>query len=219
MTPDPTFLRAGRTPRGPARFIAALCLVAVTAACSTSGDHVTTVGSTAAPSSVTTTSPDVNELPREPTAKQGGGIEGPYVLRIPQIGVDAHVVPIKSNEERILEPPPNPSVVGWWSDGAAPGAAQGSAVLVGHTVRHTDGGVFDELGYLSRGDAIELEGPHSTLTYRVESVHVLSIGDFARKAPQIFKQTGAGRLVLITCGDFDGTVWRSNIVISAEPVS
>ena len=199
MTPDPTFLRAGRTPRGPARFIAALCLVAVTAACSTSGDHVTTVGSTAAPSSVTTTSPDVNELPPEPTAKQGGGIEGPHVLRIPQIGVDAHVVPINSNEERILEPPPNPSVVGWWSDGAAPGASQGSAVLVGHTVRHTDGGVFDELGYLSRGDAIELEGPHSTLTYRVESVHVLSIGDFARKAPQIFKQTGAGRLVLITC--------------------
>lgn len=219
MTPDPTFLRAGRTPRGPARFIAALCLVAVTAACSTSGDHVTTVGSTATPSSVTTTSSDVNELPPEPTAKQGGGIEGPYVLRIPQIGVDAHVVPVKSNEERILEPPPNPSVVGWWSDGAAPGAAQGSAVLVGHTVRHTDGGVFDELGYLSRGDAIELEGPHSTLTYRVESVHVLSIGDFARKAPQIFKQTGAGRLVLITCGDFEGTVWRANIVIIAEPAS
>jgi LPXTG-site transpeptidase (sortase) family protein len=219
MIPDPTFLRAGRTPRGPARFIAALCLVAVTAGCSTSGDHVTTVGSTAAPSSVTTTSPDVNELPREPTAKQGGGIEGPYVLRIPQIGVDAHVVPVKSNEERILEPPPNPRIVGWWSDGAAPGAAQGSAVLVGHTVRHTDGGVFDELGYLSRGDAIELEGPHSTLTYRVDSIDVLSIGDFARKAPQIFKQTGPGRLVLITCGNFVGTVWRSNIVIIAEPAS
>ena len=218
MTPDPTFLRAGRTPRRPARFIAALCLAAVTAACGTGGDHVTKVGSTATPSAATT-SPDVNELPPEPTAKQGGGIEGPYVLRIPQIGVDAHVVPIKSNEERILEPPPNPSVVGWWSEGAAPGAAQGSAVLVGHTLRHTDGGVFDDLGYLSRGDAIELEGPHSTLTYRVWSVHVLSIGDFAHNAPQIFKQTGAGRLVLITCGDFVGTVWRSNIVISAEPVS
>ena len=218
MTPDPTFLRAGRTPRGPARFIAALCLVAVTAACSTSGDHVTTVGSTATPSAATT-SPDVNELPPEPTAKQGGGIEGPYVLRIPQIGVDAHVVPVKSNEERILEPPPNPRVVGWWSDGAAPGAAQGSAVLVGHTLRHTDGGVFDEIGYLSRGDPIEVEGPHSTLTYRVDSIDVLSIGDFAHNAPQIFKQTGHGRLVLITCGNFDGTVWRSNIVIIAAPVS
>ena len=92
-------------------------------------------------------------------------------------------------------------------------------MLVGHTVRNRDGGVFDDLGYLSRGDAIELEGPHSTLTYRVDSIDVLSIGDFARNSPQIFKQTGAGRLVLITCGDFDGTVWRSNVVIIAEPVS
>ena len=174
MTPDPTFLRAGRTPRRPARFIAALCLVAVTAACGTGGDHVTTVGSTAAPSSAMTASPDVNELPPEPTAMQGGGIEGPYVLRIPRIGVDAHVVPIKSNEEGILEPPRDPTVVGWWSDGAAPGEAKGSAVLVGHAVRNTGGGVFDDLGDLSRGDAIELEGAHSTLTYRVRSNHVLS---------------------------------------------
>src|SRR5829696_6486194 len=119
MLPDPTFLRAGRTPRRPARFIAALCLVAVTAACSTDGDHVTPVASTAAPSAATT-SPDVNELPHQPTAKQGGGLEGPYVLRIPRIGVDTHIVPIKSNDEGILEPPPNPTVVGWWSDGAAP---------------------------------------------------------------------------------------------------
>ena len=219
MTPDPTFLRAGRTPRGPARFIAALCLVAVTAACGTSGDHVTTVGSTAAPSSVTTASPDVNELPREPTAKQGGGIEGPYVLRIPQIGVDAHVVPVKSNEEGILEPPPNPSVVGWWSDGAAPGAAQGSAVLVGHTVRHTDGGVFDDLGDLSRGDAIKVDGSalHIDLP---RGVHRRAVeGRLRSQCRADLQQTGAGRLVLITCGDFDGTVWRSNIVIIAEPVS
>jgi LPXTG-site transpeptidase (sortase) family protein len=203
MIPDPTFLRAGRTPRRPARFIAALCLVAVTAACGTSGDHVSTVGSTAAPSSV----------------MQGAGIEGPYVLRIPRIGVDAQVVPIKSNEEGTLEPPRAISVAGWWSDGAAPGEAQGSAVLVGHAVRNKGGGVFDDLGDLSRGDAIELEGSHSTLTYRVQSNDLLSKDDLARNAEQIFDQTGTGRLVVITCGDFDGTVWRSNIVIIAAPVS
>jgi LPXTG-site transpeptidase (sortase) family protein len=203
MIPDPTFLRAGRTPRRPARFIAALCLVAVTAACGTGGDHVTPVGSTAAPSS----------------AMQGGGIEGPYVLHIPRIGVDAHVVPIKSNEEGILEPPRNISVAGWWSDGAAPGEAQGSAVLVGHAVRNKGGGVFDDLGDLSPGDAIEVEGSHSTLTYRVQSIDVLSKDEVARDAKQIFDQTGTGRLVVITCGDFDGTVWRSNVVIIAAPVS
>jgi LPXTG-site transpeptidase (sortase) family protein len=204
MIPDPTFRRAGRTPRRPARFIAALCLVAVTAACGTGGgDPVTPVASTAAPSS----------------AMQGGGIEGPYVLRIPRIGVDARVVPIKSNEEGILEPPRNISVAGWWSDGAAPGEAKGSAVLVGHAVRNKGGGVFDDLGDLSRGDAIEVEGSHSTVTYRVQSIDVLSKDDVARDAKQIFDQAGAGRLVVITCGDFDGTVWRSNVVIIAAPVS
>jgi LPXTG-site transpeptidase (sortase) family protein len=219
MIPDPTFLRAGRTPRRPARFIAALCLVAVTAACGTSGDHVTTVGSTAAPSSVMTASPDVSELPAEPTAMHSGGIEGPYVVRIPRIGVDTHVVPIRSNEEGILEPPRNTSVAGWWSGGAAPGEAQGSAVLVGHAIRNKGGGVFDDLGDLRRGDAIEVDGAHSTLTYRVQSNDVLSKDDLARNAEQIFDQTGTGRLVVITCGDFDGTVWRSNIVIIAAPVS
>jgi LPXTG-site transpeptidase (sortase) family protein len=92
-------------------------------------------------------------------------------------------------------------------------------VLVGHTVRHTDGGVFDDLGYLSFGDPIEVEGPHSTLTYRVDSLDELSIDDFARNAEKIFKQTGPARLVLITCGDFEGTAWRSNIVIIAAPAS
>jgi LPXTG-site transpeptidase (sortase) family protein len=219
MIPDLTSPPAGRTPRGPARFIAALCLVAVAAACGTGCDHVTTVGSPAAPSSVMTASPDVNELPTEPTAKHGGGIEGPHVLRIPRIGVDAHIVPIKSNDEGILKPPRDPSVAGWWSDGAAPGEPQGSAVLVGHAVRNKGGGVFDDLGDLSRGDAIGLGGSHSTLIYRVQSIDVLSKDDFARTAAQIFDQTGAGRLVVITCGDFNGRVWRSNIVIIAAPVS
>ena len=53
----------------------------------------------------------------------------------------------------------------------------------------------------------------------MESIDVLSKDDFARNAEKIFKQTGTARLVLITCGDFDGTVWRSNIVIIAAPAS
>jgi LPXTG-site transpeptidase (sortase) family protein len=166
-----------------------------------------------------TASPDVSELPAEPTAMHSGGIEVPYVVRIPRIGVDTHVVPIRSNEEGILEPPRNTSVAGWWSGGAAPGEAQGSAVLVGHAIRNKGGGVFDDLGDLRRGDAIEVDGAHSTLTYRVQSNDVLSKDDLARNAEQIFDQTGTGRLVVITCGDFDGTVWRSNIVIIAAPVS
>jgi hypothetical protein len=56
----------------------------------------------------------------EPTASQAERFDSSYTLRIPRIGVNAEVVPIHSNQQRILESPSNPSVAGWWSDGAAP---------------------------------------------------------------------------------------------------
>jgi LPXTG-site transpeptidase (sortase) family protein len=128
-------------------------------------------------------------------------------------------VPIQSNKDRVLNPPRDPSVAGWWSQGAAPGEPKGSAVLVGHTVRNNGGGVFDDIEDLSRGDAIEVKGSDSALTYRVRSVDVLSKDQVARNAEEIFDQTGAGRLVIITCDDWDGTGWRSNIVTIAAPIS
>ena len=147
------------------------------------------------------------------------GIDGPYTLRIARIGLAAPVVPIQSNEDRVLDPPRDPSVAGWWSQGAAPGEPKGSAVLVGHTVRNKGGGVFDNIGDLSRGDAIEVKGSDAALTYRVRSVDVLSKDQVARNAKRSFDQTGAGRLVIITCDDWDGTGWQSNIVTIAAPVS
>jgi LPXTG-site transpeptidase (sortase) family protein len=219
MTPDPTFRPAGRAPRRSAWFIAGLALVFVTAACGSGGDDVIP-----APTPIMTASPDVTVYPEptmiqsEATPTQAGGIKGPYTLRIPRIGVDARVVPVQSNDERILEPPRDPSVAGWWSDGAVPGAPQGSAVVVGHTVRNRNGGVFDDITDLSRGDAIEVEGSGATLTYRVQSTGVLSKGEVARNADEIFAQNGPGRLVLITCDDWDGTAWRSNVVTVAAPV-
>ncbi len=116
----------------------------------------------------------MTEAPPDPSANQAERIDGLYTLRIPRIGVDAPVVPIQSNEDRVLNPPRDPSVVGWWSDGAAPGETRGSAVLVGHTVRNNGGGVFDNVGDLGRGDAIQVKRSGSTFGYRVKSIDVLS---------------------------------------------
>jgi LPXTG-site transpeptidase (sortase) family protein len=71
---------------------------------------------------------------------------------------------------------------------------------------------------LSRGDAIQVEGSGATLTYRVQSTGVLSKDEVARNADEIFAQSGPGRLVLITCDDWDGKAWRSNAVTVAAPV-
>ena len=232
MTPDPTSRPANRAPRGLARFIAGLALAAVTAACGSSDDGAAPVGPTAAaPTSAVTATPDVTEgsvdptaspdltkMSRKPTPTQSGRIDGTYTLRIPQIGVHAPVVPIKSNEDRVLEPPRDPNIAGWWSDGAAPGEPRGSAVVVGHAVRNDGGGVFDDIGDLGRGDAIKVQGSDSTLNYRVKSVDVLSKHELARNAEEIFAQTGTGRLVVISCEGWDGTAWRSNVVTIAAPV-
>jgi LPXTG-site transpeptidase (sortase) family protein len=219
MTPDPT-RPAGRASRGPARFIAGLALVAVTAACGSGDDNSDTsaVASTPTPSPTTTTPEVRSDLPAVPTEIQSEGIEGPYTLRIPRIGVDAPVISIQSNEDRVLEPPRDPSVAGWWSDGALPGESEGSAVLVGHTVRNKGGGVFDDMGDLRGGDVIEVEGSNAALKYSVQSVEVLSKDEVARDAEQIFNQSGPGRLVVITCDDWDGAVWQSNIITVATPV-
>jgi LPXTG-site transpeptidase (sortase) family protein len=226
MTLDLTSRPARRVLRGLARLIAGLALVAVTAACGSGDDDVTGVGSAPTPTSAVTASPDpvttaspepVPEESPEPTTTQADGVEGSYTLRIPRIGVRAPVVPIQSNEDRVLEPPRDPSVAGWWSDGAAPGEQRGAAVLVGHAVRNKGGGVFDDMGDLHRGDAIKVERSDSTLTYRVQSIEVLSKNEVARNAEEIFAQTGAGRLVVITCDDWDGKMWRSNIVTIAVP--
>jgi LPXTG-site transpeptidase (sortase) family protein len=219
MNPDPSpACRISRGPRGPARYIAGLALVAVTAACGSGDDDVPAVAPTPTPTPVTITSAAPTDIPAKPIERQSKGIKGPYTLRIPRIGVDAPVISIQSNENRVLDPPRDPSVAGWWSDGALPGESEGSAILVGHTVRNKGGGVFDDMGDLRGGDVIEVEGSDAALKYHVQSVEVLSKDEVARGAEEIFNQSGPGRLVVITCDDWDGTVWRSNIVTIAEPV-
>jgi LPXTG-site transpeptidase (sortase) family protein len=225
MTPDPT-RPACRVTRGPARFTAGLALVAVMTSCSSGGNDAspdvarpeqTSDSVLTSPTPTVTRSATPVRRVQKARRDQAEGIDGPYTLRIPRIDVDAPVVSIESNEDRVLLPPRDPSVVGWWNEGAVPGAAEGSAILVGHTVRNNGGGIFDEMGSLRRGDTIEVEGSNASLTYRVQSVDVLSKDEVARDAEQIFTQTGPGRLVVITCDDWDGTVWRSNIITVAVP--
>ena len=92
-------------------------------------------------------------------------------------------------------------------------------MLVGHTVRNKGGGVFDNIGELSRGDAIEVKGSDSSSTYRVMSVDVLSKDQVARNCRGDIRPDWGGRLVIITCDDWDGTLWQSNIVTIAAPDS
>jgi LPXTG-site transpeptidase (sortase) family protein len=140
----------------------------------------------------------------------------PDRLRIPALGVDAPVLAVEA-PDRVLVPPRDPQRLGWWSQGARPGAATGSALVVGHTV-HRGGGALDDLETLAAGDRMTVHAAGGDLAYEVRSVRVYDKGRIARDAGRLFSQGVDGRLVVLTCEDWDGQGYRSNVVVVAEPV-
>ena len=140
----------------------------------------------------------------------------PVRLVVPRLHVDAPVVPIAA-PGRVLVPPSDPQVLGWWGAGAVPGAAHGGALITGHTV-HTGGGAFDDLETLRPGDPVRVRTARGTIRYVVTGVTVYRKTGLARDAAKVFRQTGPGRLVLVTCEDWNGTTYLSNAVVFADPV-
>lgn len=161
------------------------------------------VAQTAAPPEVRSTAP---VLPADPVR-----------VLVPRLGVSAQVLAIRARGSTLI-PPADPLLVGWWSDGARPGAARGSAVITGHTV-HTGGGAFDHLEQLRAGDAVSVQTGRSTISYAVTSVTTYRKKALAAKAAQVLSQSVPGRLVLVTCDDWDGTTYLSNAVVIAVPTA
>ncbi|MGN6252272.1 MAG: class F sortase [Marmoricola sp.] len=141
----------------------------------------------------------------------------PRRVVIPALGVDAPVVPIRLSG-RALVPPGDARELGWWAGGALPGSKHGAALVSGHTV-HTGGGALDHLGRLHPGDRVVVGTDRGRLVYRVARVETPSKQQLARRARALFGSSGPGRLVLVTCGDWDGTSYLSNVVVIARPAS
>ena len=119
--------------------------------------------------------------------------------------------------EGTLVPPSDPSVLGWWADGSRPGAQRGSALVAGHTVI-AGGGALDNLESLTVGDSVSVRSGGEVLEYAVLRVEVFDKGKVARTSERLFDQDRPGRLVLLTCEDWDGTRYRSNVVVIAVPI-
>jgi LPXTG-site transpeptidase (sortase) family protein len=141
----------------------------------------------------------------------------PRQVVVPRLHVDSDVIPISGQSGSLL-PPDDPQVLGWWREGQPVGAQYGTAVVTGHTV-HTGGGALDHLGKLVVGDKVQVRTDDGWITYVVQRTHVYSTEELARDAEHIFRLGGTGRLVLITCDDFNGTFYESNAVVFASPVT
>ncbi|WP_243057693.1 class F sortase [Nocardioides sp. SR21] len=175
--------------------------------------HGDAVSVTADPGARATTPPPVGTtaLPVRAAPEPGA----PRRVLIPALGVSAPVMPVTA-PDRTLVPPADPDRLGWWADGAKPGAREGSALIAGHTV-HTGGGALDDLEELEAGDEVVVRTDRGTVRYTVDRVRVYSKGRIADDATRLFSQDSPGRLVLITCEDWDGTRYLSNVVVTAVP--
>lgn len=144
----------------------------------------------------------------------------PVRLRLPGAG-PAPVVAV-GTVDGALEVPADPATLGWWSVGARPGAGVGSVVVDGHVDSARTGlGVFARLRRLAVGDPVVLvDAAGHSMTYTVTGRRRIPKADLA--GADLFDQTVAERLVLITCGGaFDKRTrhYADNVVVFATPSS
>jgi LPXTG-site transpeptidase (sortase) family protein len=164
----------------------------------------------------TPTEQDVVESTDPPEAERAAWRPGaPRRLEVPALAIDAPIVPIEA-PGGVLTPPADPQVLGWWAAGAKPGARLGSALVTGHTV-HTGGGAMDDLEQLDTGDRVWMRTDRGRIGYEVRTVVVLGKGELAERAQRLFSQETRGRLVLVTCEDWNGQEYLSNVVVTAMP--
>ena len=124
-------------------------------------------------------------------------------IAIPDIGVDASVVPVWADTNCGMGVPDRPDVVGWYAPGPLPGA-RGNALLDGHvdwTNRETGipfTGVFWELGALRPGAQVIISDGVNEYTYLVTEKRRYYWDD--PQGASVLRATAQARITMITCG-------------------
>lgn len=133
-------------------------------------------------------------------------------------GERSPVVSIGATEAAALDIPGDLDTLGWWQDGAEPGAAEGFVVIAGHATQNGRAAA-NAWWDAEPGDRVVLETENGTATYRVISRQTYATDEvpLARWFPASGPSGPAG-LALITCTDYRDGEWRSNLVVEAVPV-
>ena len=143
----------------------------------------------------------------------------PVRLKIAALHLDAAVVPVQVSDDAVLDPPGDYREVGWWTGSAKPGAGSGQTVMTGHTV-HTGGGSMDHIGRLRPGRR-STSSPGAARCATRSATCACSAPRPRSPAPRVrlFGQRhGGGRLVLVSCTDWNGSSYDSNVVVLGDPL-
>ncbi|MET8163057.1 class F sortase [Streptomyces sp. NPDC005329] len=144
----------------------------------------------------------------------------PQRIDIPDLGVQAPVVARGLDTDGGVDPPPfdQAGVVGWYADGAKPGA-RGTALLVGHVDTETRPAVFYKLSTLKAGETIRVVRDDGKVAeFTVDDVEVVQRDRFDARQAYGPRQPDRAELRLITCGGAFDRVSRSytaNVIVSA----
>lgn len=84
--------------------------------------------------------------------------------------------------------------------------------------RKPGGGAMDRLPEVAEGARVLVRTENGVVRYRVGKVVHYSKAELAEHAERIFDQQRSHRLVLVTCEDWNGTEYLSNVVIFAQPL-
>jgi sortase (surface protein transpeptidase) len=153
-----------------------------------------------------------------PTVVEPIAVAEPVGLDIPSIGVHATgITDLTLDDRGAMEIPADPSVVGWYPLGPAPGET-GGAVLTGHVNYNGVPGVFARLHELKPGSRITVpRADNTTVEFEVYATDRYAKDAFPTE--QVYGNRPGPELVLITCGgdlDETGHSYKDNIVVSAR---
>ncbi|MGW2033510.1 class F sortase [Streptomyces sp. NPDC001356] len=142
----------------------------------------------------------------------------PTSFRVPSLGIDAPVTPLRLERNRELETPPvdRPRLVGWYQGGPTPGEA-GTAVAVGHRDTRTGPAVFAGLAQVKPGRTVEVRRADGRVAvYSVDRVKVYDKAGFPDE--EVYGPTGRPELRVLTCGGlFSRRIgYTSNVVVFAH---
>jgi sortase (surface protein transpeptidase) len=124
----------------------------------------------------------------------------PVRLVVPALGVNAPIESVGTDPATgQMRLPSNVSTVAWWSYGAMPGDSSGTTVLAAHVDYNGSYGLFFHLGQLPKGALATVKTANGS-SYSFRVVARRQVPKPALSGQDIFRTTGAPRLVMVTCG-------------------
>ena len=193
----------------------------------TSPTPTDTAASTPPAATASPTASPATTLPRT-TARDasldslGAPSSPPTRLVIPGLGVDATVNDVGVQDDGAMVIPAEPTSVGWYRYGSAPGDPEGNTVIAGHVATREDGpGALAALRGAKPGMRVTVTTADGT-THRYEVVGRELVVKKALPVDEIFARQGKPLLVLITCGGEylpELRSHRDNVVVTAVPIA